>query len=140
MGPQGPAGPQGQAGSAGPIGPVGPSGPQGLTGPQGPQGLPGAQGPQGIQGAAGLLTGADVYTVANTAIVTTAGIHHVKAVCDPGDFAISGGCQLPNTTGFSLLTSMPDGGQTPPTEWTCGMETSGTLQLVAWVVCVDETP
>ena len=111
---QGPAGPQGIPGASGPPGP------QGFAGPPGQQGLPGISGPQGEPGPAGAsgitqLNNTTAYTV-TTPIILSGGddaIGEGIAVCDIGDYAISGGYTLnnqsPKNVEFFTVTDSPLG-------------------------------
>lgn len=143
QGDPGPVGPGGAQGPQGPTGPAGPQGPAGATGAQGPQGVmgaqgpPGPQGPQGPAGADGVVDPTKIYTVPNSAFVS-AGTPNIFSSCDPGDFAISGGCAT-NGSNATLRHTAPTGSPTPD-GWFCefGVGTSTTINSVA--VCVDMTP
>ena len=109
----GPPGPQG------PPGPAGPPGATGATGPQGIQGIQGPIGPNGTQGPAGItqLNNITTYTITAPIVVTNgSGDNSVGegfAVCDNGDFAISGGYnqtnQFPAAVEYFLVTDSPLG-------------------------------
>ena len=113
---QGPAGPQGIPGASGPPGP------QGFAGPPGQQGLPGISGSQGDRGPAGAsgitqLNNTTTYTITEPIVVTNGGsdnsVGEGFAVCDSGDFAISGGYtlnnQFPSAVEYFLVTDSPLG-------------------------------
>jgi hypothetical protein len=100
----------------------GPPGPQGPTGPQGPQGIQGIQGPigpNGTQGPPGItqLNNITTYTITAPIVVSDGGgdnsVGEGFAVCDNGDFAISGGYnltnQFPAAVEYFLVTDSPLG-------------------------------
>jgi len=107
-GTQGPPGPQG------PIGPVGPQGPQGIQGIQGPIGPNGTQGPSGIT----QLNNDTTYSITRPIVVSPGddAIGEGFAICDSGDFAISGGYvlnnQSPKGVEFFTVTDSPLGNDT----------------------------
>ena len=94
-------------------GPPGPPGPQGI---QGERGFNGTQGPQGIQGPSGItqLNNTTTYTITAPIVVSVEGDNAVGegfAICDSGDFAISGGYtlnnQFPLAVEFLVVTDSP---------------------------------
>ena len=83
-------------------------------------GVPGAQGPTGVLGPAGpsgitQLNATTTYTVTSPIIVMVDddAVGEGSAVCDPGDFAISGGYilnnQSPKAIEYFLVTDSPLG-------------------------------
>ena len=109
-GTQGPPGPQGPPGATGATGPAGPQGIQGIQGPIGPNGT---QGPPGIT----QLNNITTYTITAPIVVSDGGgdnsVGEGFAVCDNGDFAISGGYnltnQFPAAVEYFLVTDSPLG-------------------------------
>jgi hypothetical protein len=103
-------GTQGPPGSQGPAGPQGPQGIQGIQGPIGPNGT---QGPPGIT----QLNNITTYTITAPIVVSDGGgdnsVGEGFAVCDNGDFAISGGYnltnQFPAAVEYFLVTDSPLG-------------------------------
>ena len=113
-GTQGLPGPQGNPGASGPPGP------QGFAGPPGQQGLPGASGPQGERGPPGAsgitqLNNTTTYSITRPIVVSAEddAIGEGFAICDSGDFAISGGYvlnnQSPKNVEFFTVTDSPLG-------------------------------
>ena len=111
---QGSPGPQGNPGVSGPPGP------QGFAGPPGQQGLPGASGPQGERGPPGAsgitqLNNTTTYSITRPIVVSAEddAIGEGFAICDSGDFAISGGYvlnnQSPKNVEFFTVTDSPLG-------------------------------
>ena len=104
----GPAGPQGPQGPAGPAGPQGQQGIQGIQGPIGPNGT---QGPSGIT----QLNNTTTYSITRPIVVSPGddAIGEGFAICDIGDFAISGGYTLnnqsPKAVEFFTVTDSPFG-------------------------------
>jgi hypothetical protein len=151
QGPPGPVGPQGQAGIGVP-GPPGPTGVTGATGATGQAGSPGQQGPSGIT----FLNSTNVYV--NQTTTEPVGVDELastNALCDPGDFVVSGG-YITSTNGIGnrdVLADRPTTGIPPSTNSSAsagaGWETSiewrnappGTsLILTVSVFCFDNPP
>jgi hypothetical protein len=120
-GPAGPAGPAGAVGPAGPTGPMGPAGPAGATGAMGPAGPAGPAGPQGPAGAPGLpgangtngtngVSGYEYRTATSVAFTAQKdfGISPIQVPCQvAGNAPISGGYEILNGAGLSVLSSLP---------------------------------
>ncbi len=113
QGPPGPVGPQGPAGIGVP-GPPGPTGATGATGATGHAGSPGQQGPSGIT----FLNSTNVYL--NQTTTEPVGVDELastNALCDPGDFVVSGG-YITSTNGIGnrdVLADRPTTGIPPST-------------------------
>ncbi len=124
-------GPQGPKGGIGDVGPAGAS----TVGPRGPVG---SSGSDGVDGSNGVLTADMIYTRVGFKFINSGSTYNqVYAVCDEGDFAISGGCTN-NTVAHmgSIPTDDPDNSGGAPIGWTCGFPgTAGNS--TAWAVCVD---
>lgn len=107
------------------------------------QGPAGPTGPAGPQGLAGLVSASVVYNDMNSQLFGSVGIHTVTAVCNAGDVAIGGGCDLPNSTTLTLSKTMPSNNtsllQDPPTSWVCTVSstTDTSYWLTTWAICVD---
>lgn len=105
----GPIGPEGPQGLIGPAGEVGPIGPQGVPGLPGVDGVVGPMGPQGPPGPAGSLS--STYTVQFQGSTTSIGLNSAVAVCNPGDFVISGGYSIGSgVTGAEIYGTYPSYG------------------------------
>ena len=148
-GPQGPAGPQGEQGPqgaqgeqgpAGPQGPVGPQGAQGPAGPAGPQGPQGPKGDTGPRGPAGFGLDKDRFYVVQNSIETCGS---VRAECQLGDIAITGGCTLGGSSLLYLLRSeavahSQDNDGIVPGGWVCHAYRASSIPCItqAKVVCI----
>jgi len=155
QGPEGPAGKDGLPGKDGTPGKDGAPGPQGLQGLKGDpgakgdpgmQGYPGSPGATGATGAAGpagpagkdgFLSPAKLYVVtANGIIQNNATL--VEAVCNPGDFVVSGGCWSNPATirNFGPEPANQQQWATPynGAAWYC--QTNGISNITATAVCV----
>ena len=151
-------GERGERGETGAVGAVGPAstvpGPRGEPGESivGPRGEPGSDGADGQDGADGVIDSGRVYVVSETAAgYLSQGYKAVSALCDEGDFAISGGCyhsggasmarlrwSVPtDETGFELV---PAGGAAgpAPSGWKCMYDVSTTVYVSATAVCVSQ--
>jgi hypothetical protein len=145
-------GPPGPPGAPGPQGPKGNPGLTGLTGATGQAGSPGQQGPSGIT----FLNSTNVYL--NQTTTEPVGLDELastNALCDPGDFVVSGG-YITSTTGIGnrdVLADRPTTGIPPSTNSSAaggaGWETSiewrdappGTsLILTVSAFCFDNPP
>jgi len=99
-------------GTQGPPGPAGPQGPPGINGNNGNNGLNGLEGPEGPPGIT-QLNNTNTYTVTTPIVVfpDDDAIGEGSAVCDSGDFAISGGYvlnnQSPKAVEFFTVTDSP---------------------------------
>lgn len=86
-----------------------------------------------------------LYVVDSGAAESAGGRMH-QAVCDPGDFVLTGGCILTATQSSLTLVSMPYRGQDDlaggiPDRWNCYWQVAtGGAQTSARAVCVDVTP
>src|SRR5215203_2134549 len=100
-----------RTGTQGPQGPIGPAG------PAGPQGQPGINGTNGATGPSGItqLNNTTTYTITSPIILSgdDDAIGEGIAVCDIGDYAISGGYTLnnqsPKNVEFFTVTDSPLG-------------------------------
>lgn len=140
----GPAGPAGERGEPGPAGADG----QSIVGPAGPQGERGEVGPAGPTGPAGpVIDATRLYVVEVEVVLSDGGASSTRAVCNTGDFVLTGGCSYtaPADVYVSLRSSYPDvqgDPSAPPDRWQChwGWSTGATAVGRAKAVCVDATP
>ena len=129
-------GPMGTPGAAGAVGPQGPAGPAGasVVGPQGPTG------PAGPAGTNGSFSTANIYSVEDQ---LDSGGAWGDAMCDTGDIAISGGCNLFGISAqlqFSAPFQDPAatfGDSSPPVGWSCRWNGAVGGSGVAYALCVD---
>jgi hypothetical protein len=136
-----------RTGTQGPAGPAGPPGPQGIQGIQGPIGPNGTQGPPGLAGQSGITTLNDTNTYEVTEFipqVNASEIAHLRANCDPGDFAISGGYSLgvESTDRYQTLNDDRNPPDQPTDGWLVSIQNIGTSPIffAASVTCFDNPP
>jgi Collagen triple helix repeat (20 copies) len=147
-GTQGPPGPPGPTGATGATGPPGPTGATGATGPQGPSGSNGTNGAQGPPGITQLMNGSNIYTVedlerGNTTIVDPLFLFG-NAICDPGDFPLTGGYSIGGTSGsttnFDTTINEP---RLDDPGWVTFVTISGfaeNIELRVTAFCFDNPP
>ncbi len=110
----------------------------GFTGPEGPQGPEGSQGPEGPP--------AEITLYRNERSSGSSSLGEfvsVEVLCDEGDLATGGGfvAGVPEDRNFYIKRSLPLGN--PPTSWFVqGKQIEGTITdfIIAYVVCIDQTP
>lgn len=159
-GPTGETGPEGPQGDPGPVGATGPAGPQGPTGPEGPQGAPGAQGATGYQGPMGPqgpmgtpgpqgapgvpgTSGLSGYARETGAWfnVNPGLAFNASAGCSGGKFVLSGGVEIQNFNGISLLDHTKIGVEAsyPSNDgaWQIYGHNGSSVMITvrAWIVC-----
>lgn len=146
-GERGPVGATGATGERGPAGERGEAGPAGSVGATGARGSDGADGIDGRDGVDGIVNPAMLYVTSGGGFLPS-GNHQRWALCDAGDFVISGGCTVQGQSNGGLAQSvpMPPVGEQWSTTgyngvgWLCTFSLFSSVTATVIAVCVDVTP